>query len=418
MDALRHSRYRLVFAVATVTAVALWLVYTVVIASLLDAGRPVAEIGLFNACWTLGMPFAIACAGALTDRFGPIAVTVAALAGKGAGIGLMVAGIAGGTTDLPVLLAAAVAFGASEGFASVSIPVLAGAVVPRRDMGSALGALMLTNAAGRIVAGLVAGPVVAAIGGATTLLACIAFLGAGMAGLRLLGPVAVAHDPLRDGALPGASRLDPRPAVRWLRAEPAALTVVLLGGLVSLFVYSYWATQPLVIERTVGEGAGAQGIATAIGGIGVVVAALGMGPAVRRIGSGRFLVAMALGAAAFVALLGFAAGPAMTIGTLVLIALATNAHAAASGLTLQLLAPSSLRGRVLGLYGLVFTAVEPIGIAVGGALAGEAGVTAVLVGAGVLAAVATVALVAMRPSILGAGRAASVAVGEGTGAGR
>ena len=166
----------------------------------------------------------------------------------------------------------------------------------------------------------------------------------------------------------GASRLDPRPAIRWLRGQPAALTVVILGALVSLFVYSYWATQAFVIERTIGVGAGAQGLATAVGGIGVIVAGFGLGPAVARVGAGRFLVIAVLVAAGCVALLGLTTGAVMTIAILALLALTTNAHSTASGLTLQLLAPPAVRGRVLGLYGLVFTIVEPIGIAAGGAL--------------------------------------------------
>jgi hypothetical protein len=161
MQPLRYPRYRLALGISTLAWTALWLCNIAVVAGMLQAGRTSAEIGLFQGFWTLGVPLSVIAGGLVTDRFGPHPLRI--------GLGLELAGIADGGVRGRRGPAAAVAAAGGDahrlihGMTNVGINVLAGGVVLRDLMASAIG-MLLGPATGRTVGGTVAGPAVNAFG--------------------------------------------------------------------------------------------------------------------------------------------------------------------------------------------------------------------------------------------------------------
>lgn len=405
MEALRHSRYRIVLATAAANQVALWLVYTAALAALVAAGRSVVEVGLLGAFWTLGMPIPVLVGGALTDRFGPRKVLGVGISAQALGILLMAWGVRGPSPEIVPILAAAALVGGAEGFNGVAMQVLAGGVVPRRAMGSAIGSLLIATATGRIVSGLLVGVLVAIVGTFATVLACLAFSGLSLLLVLAVGPVTIVHDEDPDAG----SRLDLRPGIRWYRVTPVAVTVLGIAALMALLVYSYFAPLPLVVARTIGTDAAAQGLATALGGIGVLVIGLSLGSLLARLGPGRVLVGAVFFSSACVAALGLSDSAFFTIVIVTVLPMATNAHYATANIVLQWLAPAAMRGRVLGVHTLVFVALEPVGTSAVTAIAALTGERIVLVGMGVTMAVTGALLVLWRPALLRVGHGPPVA---------
>jgi MFS family permease len=398
MGALRDPRYRLVLASSTLSGISLWLCNIAVLSGLLGSGRGVLEIGSFQAAWTLGVPMAVILSGILVDRLGPTPVVVAGLIMEAASVALMGLVFLAGQPDLLVLLAVALAVGCADGLCGVAFNVLAGGVVARPLMASAIGLLLISVAAGRIVGGTAAGPLVDALGTPVALLAAAGLVIVGVGLAAAVGPVRLAE--------PGvaASYLDIRPALGWYRSQGEAITTLALGATMALLVYGYFSLLPVVVGQTLGTDARAQGLAMALGGVGVAVAAVCMGPVARRLGSGRLLLAAVVGSGLGVVGLALSA-TALAVGLVaVLLPIFTNVHGATSNLILQGLAPTGIRGRVVGLYALAFAMLLPVGTFMAGWVGQRAGVRETLAAIGLTMMGVGIGLVAARPALLRLGR--------------
>jgi MFS family permease len=408
MSPLRYPRYRLALGISTCAWIALWLCNIAVVAGMLQAGRSSAEIGLFQGAWTLGTPLSVIAGGLITDRLGPTISVRIGLCFELAGMLLMALLVAGGAPPLPLLLVAAMLIGASDGLNNVGVNVLAGGVVPRELMPAAIGMLLLGLASGRIVGGTVAGPAVAAFGASGALLLCAALVVGAMVLTLFVGRVELAPTGM------GRAYLDLRPALRWYRGMPVARTVLLIGGLMALLIYGYFSLLPVIVGETMGTDTTSQGLAMAVGGVGVAVGALTMGPIARRFGVGRLLIGAVLGAAAGLALLGFAQTAFLVLIAVTLLPTFTNVQAASANVALQTLAPPAMRGRVVGMYSMTFSALLPVGTIAAGWLGTRFGARETLVALAVAMTVVAIGIRFWRPTLVrDLGRPGS-AVGDAT----
>lgn len=387
MSPLRYPRYRLALGISTCAWIALWLCNIAVVAGMLQAGRSSAEIGLFQGAWTLGVPLSVIFGGLVTDRFGPIVSVRIGLCLEFAGMALMALLVGAGDPPLPMLLLAAMLIGSSDGMTNVGINVLAGGVVPRETMATAIGMLLLALAAGRIVGGTVAGPAVAALGAGGALTLCAALVVSSMVLTLFVGRVELAPTGM------GRAYLDLRPALRWYRGMPVARTVLLIGGCMAMLIYGYFSLLPVIVGEAMGTDTTSQGLAMAVGGVGVAVGAVTMGPIARRIGVGRLLLGAVLGAAAGLALLGLAQTAFLVLIAVTLLPTFTNVQAASANVALQTLAPPAMRGRVVGMYSMTFSALLPVGTIAAGWLGTRFGARETLL---VLALAMTVVAVLIR----------------------
>jgi len=294
---------------------------------------------------------------------------------------------------LPLMLLAAMLIGGSDGLSGVGINVLAGGVVPTALMSSAIGLLLLGLASGRIVGGTFAGPTVQALGASGALFACaglvfVALLLAFVLGRVRLAPVEI-----------GAAYLDLRPALRWYRATPDARAVLVVGGLMAVLVYGYFALLPVVVGESMGTDTTSQGLAMAVGGIGVAVGAVSMGPIARHIGVGRLMVLAVFGSTVGLAMLAMGQTAGVVLVAVTVLPTFTNVQNASANVVLQTLAPTGLRGRVVGLYSMVFSGLLPVGTITVGWLGQRFGVRETLLVLSGAMALLTIGLALRHPTM-------------------
>ena len=393
MEALRYPKYRLALGISTLAWIALWLSNIAVTAGMLQAGRTSADIGLFQGAWTLGVPLSVIAGGLITDRLGPTTAIRLGLCLEFAGMVLMGLAVSVADVPLPGLLLAAMLIGSSDGMNGVGINVLAGGVVPRHLMASAIGLLLLALASGRIVGGTLAGPAVQALGASGALYLCAALVAMGLVLTFAIGHVQLAPT---DGSRAYA---DLRPAMRWYRQTPDARTVLTVGALMAVLVYGYFSLLPVIVGQTMGTDTTSQGLAMAAGGFGVAVAALLMGPTARRIGVGRLLFLAALGASASLVTLGLGQTSLVVLIAVTFLPAFTNVQAASASVVLQTLAPVGVRGRVVGLYSMTFAALLPVGTVTAGWLGARFGARETLLVLASLMAISVIVLAIRRPAI-------------------
>jgi predicted MFS family arabinose efflux permease len=231
----------------------------------------------------------------------------------------------------------------------------------------------------RVVGPAAAGLLVARYGPA------IAFLLNGLSFLAVLAALAAVRT---EGApRPGRGlgmRAEIAEGVRYAAGTPRVALVMGLLMVVSLFVVNTSVLVPLIARDVLHEGAHGFGLLMASLGVGAVVGALG----VAALSVGRpplgLVVGPGLAAAALVLALSTARHFGVAAAMLAALGFAQIVFMTSCNSTVQIAVPDELRGRVMGLYALVFAGMTPIGALLMGTVAEHWGVSrACAVGGGV-----------------------------------
>lgn len=255
-------------------------------------------------------------------------------------------------------------------------------LVPRGDLMNAIALNSAVFNGARVVGPAVAGLLVARYGTAAAFLmngaSFIAVLAA-LVAIRTEG----APSPRRGVGL----RAEIAEGVRYAAGTPRVALVMSLLVVVSLFVVNMNVLVPLIARDVLHEGAHGFGLLMAALGVGAVAGAL----AVAALSVGRpplgMVVGPALAAAALLLLLSTARHFGPTAAVLVALGFAQIVFMTSCNTTVQIAVPDELRGRVMGLYALVFAGMTPIGALIMGTVAEHWGVSracAVGGGAGLL----------------------------------
>ena len=389
----KHRNYRLFFAGQVVSVSGTWM-QNIAAAWLVLAltGSPVA-VGILALCQFLPFTVFSLLAGVIVDRFDARRLVVATQAAAMA---------------LAVALAAVTFTGVVEAWHVFVLAALRGVTLvldtPARQALTfeMVGPDELPNAvalnsslfnAARVVGPALGGFIIATAGVAICFAVnAVSFL-AVLAGLlamdaRELRPVARPEEPPR--LLAGT-----REALAYVAATPVAAVVLATVLVVSVFSFNFNVLLPVLAKETLGGDPQVFGFISACFGGGALVGALTsatIGRTSRKVflvGTGGFglaqlLLAPQASVLAAAALL-FVAGLCFTLWT-------SNANA-----TLQLAAPDHLRGRVLGLYFLVFNGTMPAGGLLAGWLAERDGtLLAFAVAGGAATAATAIAFVFLR----------------------
>jgi len=243
-------------------------------------------------------------------------------------------------------------------------------LVPRGDLMNAIALNSAVFNGARVVGPAVSGLLVARYGTAAAFvmngLSFIAVIGA-LAAIRTEG----APSPPRGIGL----RAEIAEGVRYAAGTPRVALVMSLLVAVSLFVVNMNVLVPLIARDVLQEGAHGFGLLMASLGLGAVAGSL----AVAVLSVGRpplgMVVGPALAAAALLLLLSTARhfGPTATV--LMALGFAQIVFMTSCNTTVQIAVPDELRGRVMGLYALVFAGMTPIGALIMGTLAEHWGVS-------------------------------------------
>ena len=368
-------------------------IYIVAIAwQVYDLSNAPTALSLVGVAWTLPMVLFLLVGGVLGDRFDRRRLMIGADALRALAIGVIAVLAFAGALELWHLVALVAVYGAGEALFAPNFQAVVPDVVPQRLLVQANSLQQLAEpVAYRFVGPAAGGLLIAAIGtdaafavdAATFLvsLVCIALM-------RPLPPArAEVRTSVREDLREGADFVRSQ-AWLWATLLSAALTLLLFLGPFEVLV-------PFLVKNELGGGADALGLVLGASGVGAIFSGLLLGQ--RGIGR-RYVLWAYVGWSISVLCLagyaltteiwqavaiGFVSGMGFTVGNIIWVTL------------MHRYVPTGLLGRVSALDWLVSIGLTPISFALAGPLAETFGVEATLIGAGILAGIASIAFLAV-----------------------
>jgi MFS family permease len=246
----------------------------------------------------------------------------------------------------------------------------------------------------RIVGPAVAGLVIAAVGTPMAFLINAASYGAVILGLKLMRPEELYQVP-RAPRSPGQLRL----TLDYVRARPQLWTTMLLVFFVSTFGMNFQVTNALMSRAVFHTGASSFGLASTMYAVGALGGAL---VAARR---SRPTLRLLIATSFAFSVLEVATGLMPDFWTFALALIPTGlallTYTTASNSTTQLNTSPEMRGRVMGVYMMIFLGGAPIGSPLAGWIAAEFGARMSVISGGVISLVATIAVTCLLARMRG-----------------
>jgi MFS family permease len=237
----------------------------------------------------------------------------------------------------------------------------------------------------RIVGPAVAGLVIAAVGTPAAFMVNAASYAAVLISLKMMRPGEL-HRVARAPRTPGQLR----EALSYVRARPNLWMALILIFFVSTFGMNFQVTNALMSRGVFHVGAGAFGVASAVFAAGALGGALIA--ARRRRPSLSLLVVTALAFSVLEVASGLMPDYLSFVISLVPVGLTLLTLTTAANSTMQLGTTAAMRGRVMGLYMLVFLGGTPLGSPLAGWIAEAYGPRTSVISGGVISLLATVAV--------------------------
>jgi MFS family permease len=246
----------------------------------------------------------------------------------------------------------------------------------------------------RILGPAVAGLVIAAVGTPTAFLINAASYVAVITGLKLMRPAEL-HQVPRAPRSPGQLR----ETLAYVAARPQLWTTMILIFFVATFGMNFQVTNALMSRAVFHTGASSFGLASTMFAVGALGGAL---VAARRSRpTMRLLIAMSF---AF-SMLEIVTGLMPTFWAFALALIPTGltliTYSTASNSTTQLNTSQQMRGRVMGLYMMIFLGGAPLGSPMAGWIAEEFGPRMSMITGGVISAAATLAVTCLLARLRG-----------------
>jgi MFS family permease len=321
--------------------------------------------------------------GALADRYskrGILMVTQALMGGLALLLGVLALT---GTVQIWHVYALAFALGLVTVVDNPTRQAFAVEMVGKKGMANAIALNSAVFNLARIAGPAIAGLVISAVGTpAAFMVNAVSYL-AVLVSLKLMRPDElhrVARAPRASGQL--------REALQYVRARPQLWMTLILIFFVSTFGMNFQVTTALMSRGVFHTGAGSFGIASAVFAFGALGGAL---IAARRARPTlRLLVATSLAFSVFEVVSGLMPDYLSFVLTLVPIGLALLTLTTAANSTMQLGTTAAMRGRVMGLYMLVFLGGTPLGSPLAGWIAEVFGPRMSIISGGLISVIATV----------------------------
>ena len=393
--AFRHPGFRIYFVGMLFRGIAMWMPLVAIPWLAVELGATPAQIGIVTGFFFLPTLFVGPMGGVLADRVERRNVLIGAQLFAAALSALVFFLVVTGTESLPLLALASFGFGLLIAFEVPTRQAYMTEMVPPEDISSAASLHATAWNTTRLLGPVVAGMMIAAFGSATP------FVFAALASLV----VAVSFlwmDRYRERGRQRADRsqsilADLRAGTSFAMREPVVRLSLLLIWAAAMFGMATFTTlAPIYAQDELGMGADGYGAFLGASGAGALTAALlvtAFAHGDRRpwlaVGVGAMAVLLAgiglVHSAEVVFVLAFLLGAAQ-------IMLAQNALVSVHSAT-----PDALRGRVMGIWVMIFQASSLFGSILSGWLADALGVRAAMIlGALALALIGTVAIVVMR----------------------
>jgi MFS family permease len=216
----------------------------------------------------------------------------------------------------------------------------------------------------RIVGPAVAGILVAALGeGMCFLINGLSFI-AVIAGLLMMR----VNTPRSNSK--GAGKWEQfREGVDYTRKNVAIRSLLLLLGVVSLLGMSYMVLMPIFADRVLHSGSAGLGWLMTSAGFGALLAALSLAKRKNVLGLDRVVAQASAGFGVSLVLFGFSRSLGLSLTLLVPAGFCIMVQMAATNTLVQSIVSDPMRGRVMGLYTMMFLGVAPFGSLLAGFLA-------------------------------------------------
>ena len=357
-----------------------------------DLSNVPTALSAVGVAWTLPMVIFLLIGGVLGDRFDRRKLMIAGDAIRAVAIAAIAVLALSGVIELWHLIAFTVLYGVGDAIFAPNFQAVVPDVVPQRLLVEANSLQQLAEpVAFRFAGPAIGGLLVAAFGsGAAFAVDACTFL-VSMVCVALMKPLPVAREDsgatvledIREGARFVRSQ-------RWLWATLLSAAVTLL-----LFLGPFEVLLPFIVRNELGGDAAVLGVILGASGVGAIVSGVLLG----QHGIGRrfvlwaylgwgvsvaCLAGYALASAAWQAvLIGFVSGLAFTVGNVIWVTM------------IHRYVPTQLLARVSALDWMVSIGLTPISFAIAGPIAAAIGVEATMIGAGVLAAIASFAFLAV-----------------------
>jgi predicted MFS family arabinose efflux permease len=217
----------------------------------------------------------------------------------------------------------------------------------------------------------------------------VAFLLNGLSFLAVVGALAFVRAGSEPRPKTGTTvRQEILEGLRYATRTPIVALILGLVGALSMFALNHGVLVPLFAREVLGEGVRGFGLLMAWLGVGAVAGAV----AVAMLDRGRppmtAIVALALGVAGGILALAFVRHFALAAAVLFLVGAMQIAFLNGCSTIVQTTTPDELRGRIVGVYAMVFAGVSPVGAFLIGGVAETAGVPTACAAGGGLALVA------------------------------
>jgi MFS family permease len=326
--------------------------------------------------------------GAIADRYSKRHILMATQAAMG-GLALILGVLSlTGVVQIWHVYALAFALGLVSVVDNPTRQTFAAEMVGRADMPNAIALNSAIFNLARILGPAVAGVVISLAGTPIAFVVNAGSYGAVLAGLALMRPAE-----LRPVEPAPRAKGQVREGLAYVKARPSLWMPMLLIFFVATFGMNFQVTTALMSREVFHTGAGAFGVASAVFAVGALAGALLA--ARRRRPSAGLLVVTAVVFGVLEAVTALMPGYWSFLVLLVPTGLALLTFSTAANSATQLGTAPEMRGRVMGLYLLVFLGGTPLGAPLVGWVAEQFGPRMSLLAGGAVSALAAVAVAAM-----------------------
>jgi MFS family permease len=390
--ALRHRNYRLFFYGQLVSLIGTWMQQTAMSWLVYQITNSKFLLGAVAAAGSAPMMLFSMWGGSLADRHPKRSILLATQTAEMLLAFALAAAVWAGVATPWLIVTIATLNGVTLGFDMPARQAFTVEMASREDLLNAVSLNSSIVNGARVIGPSLAGFLIGSVGAATCFflngLSFIAVI-AGLLMMRLPPHVApAAQTSTRAHALGGLSYVLKHQRVR---------TILALFGTVGIFGWSYAVLMPAFARDALGLGANGYGMLMSASGIGALVGALTVATAghvfaPRKIALGGVWLFSAT-------LLAFAPNRNLPLALVLLTVsgFGMMLFFSTSNTVLQTIVPDEMRGRVMGVWALVFGAMIPLGSLEAGALAHWVGVRkTIAIGAIICAAAGAVTLIVVR----------------------
>jgi len=185
----------------------------------------------------------------------------------------------------------------------------------------------------------------------------------------------------------------------YIRHHTVILTIITIVAVFSVFGMPYAMLMPVFAREVLHTGARGYGLLMTATGVGAVVGALTLATFSHVKQRGRLIVASSIVFIVFINLFAASRSLALAIPLLAVVGFTMVNQAAAGNALLQTLAPNDLRGRVMGVFSMMFLGFAPFGSFQAGLVAQHLGAPAALIIGSAVMSLTVALILILRPEI-------------------